>query len=88
MRKLILNIALFYIDDIRIKEPKSRYNNKEISELSDVKRFIFKYFQNLDRVLAKLKRVSITISAKKSYFCSANIKIIDFVCDYKDRYSD
>ena len=41
--KLIPNITLSYIDNIRIKESKSRYNNKEVSKLSDIRRFIFKY---------------------------------------------
>ena len=88
MRKLIPDITLSYINDIRVKGPKSRYNNKEVSELSGVRHFIFEYLQNLDRVLAELKRADITISAEKSYFCLANIKIIGFVYNYKDKYPD
>ena len=88
MRKLIPNITLSYINNIKIKELKSRYNNKEVSKLSSVRRFVFKYFQNLDRVLTELKRVNIIISAEKSYFYSANIKIISFVYNYKNKYPD
>ena len=88
MRKLILNIALSYIDDIKIKGSKSKYNDEEVPEFSGVRRFMFEYLQNLDRVLAELECAGITISAEKSYFCLASIKIVGFVCDYKDRYPD
>ena len=88
MYKLIPNITLSYINNIRIKELKNRYNDKEISKLFNIKRFIFKYFQNLNRILAELKRAGIIISIKKFYFYLADIKIISFVYDYKDKYLD
>lgn len=40
-----------------------------------------KYIQNLDAILAVLKRVDITITVAKSQFCYSGIKIVDYICD-------
>ena len=88
LRELIPDIALPYVDDIGVKGPKSRYNDEEVPELPGVRRFVFEHLQNLDRVLAELERAGTTISAEKSHFCSAGMKIVGFVCDYEGRHPD
>lgn len=40
---------------------------------------MIKYIQNLDKVLADLKQVEVTIIRVKSQFYQANIKIIGYI---------
>ena len=44
LKDLILKIVRVYLDDINIKELRSRYDDKEILELFRVRRFMLKYF--------------------------------------------
>jgi hypothetical protein len=54
-----------FINNINVKRPRTIYNNKET--LPGIKRFILKYIQKLDKVLANLERAGCTISGPKSY---------------------
>lgn len=52
-----------FLDDIAIKGPKTRYNDKEV-ELG-LRRYVVKYIKNLDEVLYDLERANITIYGLK-----------------------
>ena len=54
------HVALLYVNNVDIKGLKIRYENKEISELSKIQRFIMKCFQNIDYVLMNLKYSELT----------------------------
>jgi hypothetical protein len=54
-----------FINDINVKESRTTYNNKKT--LSGIRRFILKYIQKLDKILANLKRADCTISDPKSH---------------------
>lgn len=64
---------------MRVKKPKTIYNNKELA--SKIRRYVFEYIQNLDNVLADLKQMGVTIAKAKSQFCQASIKILGYICD-------
>ena len=81
-------IALLYVNDVSIKGPKIQYRNKEISELSEIQRFIMKHLQNTDYVLTDMKCTELTLTVLKLMFCFLKIKLIKFICDENERYSD
>lgn len=84
----IPHIAMPFLDDIGVKGPKSRYDDEEVPELPGVRKFVLEHIQNLDAVLADLERAGATISAVKSMFCMAGLKIVGYVCDADGRHPD
>jgi hypothetical protein len=77
---------MLFLDNIGIKGLKSRYNNKEVPKLLGVRRFILKYIQNLDAVLADLEKTKATISAIKLKFYITRLKIIKYIYNTKKRH--
>ena len=55
------------------------YNNKEFAP--GIRQYVIEYIQNLNKILADLKWVGVTIARVKSQFCQAYIKIVKFICD-------
>ena len=47
LRDLIPHVAMPFLDDIGVKGPKSRYNDKEVPELPGVRKFVLEHIQNL-----------------------------------------
>jgi hypothetical protein len=78
--------AMPFLDNIGVKGPKSRYNDKKVPDLPKVRRFVIKHIQNLDTVLADLERAEATMSAKKSKFCMAGLKIVRYAYDADGRH--
>ena len=60
------NRTLPFLDDIRVKDPKTTYNNKELAP--EIKQYVIEHIQNLDQVLADLEQAGITIAKAKSQF--------------------
>ena len=81
-------VAFSYINDVDIKGSKTRCENKEISELSEIQRFIMKHLQNIDCILIDLKYAELILVALKLMFCFLKIKLIEFICDENERHSD
>ena len=79
-------VALLYVDDINVKGLKTRYKNEEISELSEIQRFIIKHLQNIDCVLMNLKCTELTLTAFKLMFCFLKMKLIGFICNENERH--
>ena len=82
------HITLLYVNDVSIKGLKTRYKNEEISELSEIQRFIMKHLQNIDCILTNLKYTELTLTALKLIFCFLKIKLVRFICDENERHSD
>jgi hypothetical protein len=59
------HLCWLFINNINIKGSRTTYNNKET--LLKIRRFIFKYIQKLDKILANLERTGCTISGPKSH---------------------
>ena len=76
------------MNDVNIKGLKTRYKNKEISELSEIQRFIMKYLQNIDCILMNLKCAELMLIALKLMFCFLKIKFIKFIYNKNERHSD
>ena len=72
----------FFLDDIEIKELKTKYQNQEI--ISEIQQFILEHVQWLNAVLADLKWADCIMSEKKSQFCMSDIKIVEFVCNAEE----
>lgn len=49
---------------------------------------MIEHIQNLDIVLADLKKAGIIIAEAKSQFCCFGIKIPGYICDSERRHSD
>ena len=62
----ILHNTEIFIDDIKIKELKTKYNNEK--SLSEIHYFVLKHLQILDCVFLILKLANVKISEEKSYF--------------------
>ena len=56
-----------FLDNLRVKGPKIKYNNEEVAP--GIKGYVFEYIKNLNNVLVDLKRVGVTITGAKSQFC-------------------
>jgi hypothetical protein len=82
----IFNIARFFLDDIKIKNSKIKYDNKEV--VSSIRRYILEYIKSLDAMLVDREKASVTISIFKSYFCIIELKVVSFICDANDRHFD
>jgi hypothetical protein len=82
----ISDVARSFLDDIEIKNSKTKYDNEEVA--SSIRRYILEHIKFLDAVLVDLERASITISTLKSYFCMIELKVVNFICDADDRHSD
>ena len=82
------HIVLLYVDNVSIKGPKTRYKNEEISELSEIQRFIMKHLQNIDYILTDLKCAELTLTVFKLMFCFLKMKLLKFICNENERHSD
>ena len=74
-----------FVDDIKIKNFCSDYKKKVFFE---IQLFIMKHVQWLNAMFINLKKINYTISDEKFQFCIFNLKIINFVCDSNDRFSE
>ena len=81
-------MILSYVNNVNIKGLKTRYENEEISELSEIQRFIMKYLQNIDCILTDLKCTELMLIVLKLIFCFLKIKLIKFICNENERHSD
>lgn len=75
-----------HLDDIGIKGLKTKYNNEELA--LGIRHYVFEYIQNLDMVLADLKRAGITITRAKSQFYQVGLKIMGYICNTNSRHPD
>ena len=81
-------MILLYINDVDVKGLKTKYKNEEISELSEIQRFMMKYLQNMNCILMNLKGTELILIVLKLMFCFLKIKLVEFICDKNERHSD
>jgi hypothetical protein len=65
-----------YLDNVCVKGPKTNYNKQELRP--SIRQFVFKHLENLDTVLADIKRAGATISGHKSKFRYASMVIVGY----------
>ena len=76
------------MNDVSIKGLKTRYENKEISKLSEIQRFMMEHLQNIDCILTDLKYAELTLVIFKLMFYFLKMKLIEFICNENERHLD
>src|SRR5215471_8031862 len=72
-----------YFDNVGIKGPKTKYNEKKI--FPGVRCYIFEHLQQLNHTLVSIELAGARISGAKSQWCQSRIIVVGFVCDYDGR---
>lgn len=62
------------------------YNNAKI--VSEIRRYLVEYIQNLFKMLADLKQVKVTVLEAESQYCQAGRKDLWYICDDDGRNPD
>ena len=82
-----------FIDDIPVKGPESRYQDKDgnfetIPENPGIRRFIWEHLGNVNRVIQRIKHAGGTFSGLKSTLCSETAVIVGHKCTMEGRLPD
>ena len=82
-----------FIDDIPVKGPESRYQDKNgnfetIPENPGIRRFIWEHLGNFNRVIQRIKHAGGTFSGLKSTLCSETAVIVGHKCTMEGRLPD
>lgn len=90
LRDEIPHVTIPYIDDVPIRGPGSRYQAKDgtyetIPENSGIRRFVWEHFENLNRVVQRIKYCGGTLSGLKSILCADSFSVVGHVCSYEGR---
>ena len=86
----IPEVTVPYIDDVPVKGPKSRYELPDgsyemISENPGIRRFVWEHFQNLNRVVQRMKYCGGTFSGYKTVLCAEEITVVGHRCTMNGR---
>ena len=86
----IPEVTVPFIDDVPIKGPKSRYQLEDgsyetISENPGIRRFVWEHFQNMNRVVQRMKYCGGTFSGHKTTLCAEEIVVVGHRCTYEGR---
>ena len=71
--KSVSDIADNFIDDCGVVGPRSRYDDQPIPKNPNIRRFVWEYIQNVDRVLAALIQGGITASGTKAVLAALRL---------------
>ena len=79
-----------FIDDVPIRGPASRYQNEDgtyetIPENPGIRRFIWEHFQNVNRIVQRMKYCGGTFSGPKTTLCAEEITVVGHRCTYEGR---
>ena len=90
LRDEIPHVTIPYIDDVPIRGPGTRYQDKDgnyetIPENKGIRRFVWEHFQNLNRVAQRLKYCGGTISASKVILCKEEFAVVGHTCSFEGR---
>jgi hypothetical protein len=83
----IPEITIPYINDVPIKGPKTRYQlpggaYETIPENRSIRRFVWEHFENLNRVVQRMKYCGGTFSGHKLFLCVPEITVLGHVCNF------
>ena len=89
----IPHVTLPYIDDVPVKGPATMYiqENGEpetIAENPGIQRFVWEHFQDLNRVVQRMKYSGGTFSGYKSILCAPEITVLGHRCTAEGRLPD
>ena len=86
----IPEVTVPYIDDVPVKGPKSGYELEDgsyemIPENPGIRRFVWEHFQNINRVVQRMKYCGGTFSGYKTTLCAAEITVVGHRCTREGR---
>jgi hypothetical protein len=89
----IPHITIPYIDDTPVKGLKSEYHTiggsyKTIPENTVIRCFVWEHFENLNRVVQRMKYCSGMFSGPKLFLCDPEIIILEHHCNIKGRMAN
>jgi hypothetical protein len=89
----IPHVTMPYINDVPIRGPGSRYELPDsscetIPENSGIRRFIWEYFADLNRIIQRVKYCGGTFSGAKSVFCAGEFFVVGHLCLFEGRWPD
>ena len=87
------HITIPYIDDVPVRGPAERYilpsgEPETIPENSGIRRFIWEHFQDLNRVVQRMKYSGGTFSGVKAYLAAPEITVLGHRCTIDGRLPD
>jgi RNase H-like domain found in reverse transcriptase len=86
----IPEVTIPFIDDVPIKGPASKYIKNDgtyemIPENKGIRRFVWQHFQDLNRVVQRMKYCGGNFSGPKTILCEAEIIVVGHRCTYEGR---
>ena len=93
LRDEIPHVTIPYIDDVPIRGPGSRYQLPDesyemIPENPGIRRFVWEHFQNLNRIVQRVKYCNGTFSGAKSILCADSFSVVGHICSWEGRRPD
>ena len=93
LRDEIPHVTIPYIDDVPIRGPGTRYERPDgtfetIPENPGIRRFVWEHFQNLNRVVQRIKYCGGTLSGPKSILCADSFAVVGHICSWAGRRPD
>jgi hypothetical protein len=86
----IPEVTVPFIDDVPIKGPKSRYMKEDgtyevLGENPGIRKFVWEHFQNLNRVVQRMKYCWGTFSGPNTVLCAEEITVVGHRCTIDGR---
>jgi len=93
LQQEIPHVTQPYIDDVPVRGPVMRdlQENSEPETIPDspgIRRFVWEHFQDLNRVVQRMKYSGGTFSGYKSTLCVAEITVLGHRCTFDGRLPD
>src|SRR5271168_1265696 len=93
LRPEIPHVTQPYIDDVPVQGPATNYlqadgTEETIPQNSGIRRFVWEHFQDLNRVVQRMKYSGGTFSGFKSFLCRPEITVLGHRCTAKGRLPD
>lgn len=93
LQEEIPHVTLPYLDDAPIKGPKTQYLDykgvpETIPKNPGIRRFVWEHFQNMNRVVQRMKYCGGTFSGPKAILCKREIVVLGHRCTPEGRIPD
>jgi hypothetical protein len=90
LRDEIPHITIPYIDDVPVRGPGSKYMRKNgryetVLGNKRIRRFVWEHFQNLNRIVQRLKYSGATLSGLKALLCKSEFQVVGHIVSYEGR---
>lgn len=95
LRDEIPHVTIPYVDDVPCKGPKTRYEllpddpsglaYETIPENPGIRRFVWEHFENINRVVQRMRYAGGTFAGKKTYLCVEDFMAVGHRCTYHGR---